>query len=198
MLAVLTETLDSIPVDEDGLPSFEALADGDVTNASDQSCPSTPDGSPRTPEPEEPSLVRLPLSVCFCLLHNPLLPQTMSIPLILSSFHLAYSVFLSLSPAWPSHTPDKEMLQACDQKRVRALQAAPLAGRTPWLCSELSHAAQMKEQIKVDLCSVVNLIVYYFRKPGVMSKQTILNIIKRENVCLYLKKNNNLRVQVIS
>lgn len=58
LLAVLTETLDSIPVDEDGLPSFEALADGDVTNASDQSCPCTPDGSPHTPEPEEPSLVR--------------------------------------------------------------------------------------------------------------------------------------------
>lgn len=58
MLAVLTETLDSIPVDEDGLPSFEALADGDVTNASDRSCPSSPDGSPRTPEPEEDSLVR--------------------------------------------------------------------------------------------------------------------------------------------
>lgn len=57
LLAVLTETLDSIPVDEDGLPSFEALADGDVTNASDRSCPSSPDGSPRTPEPEEPSLV---------------------------------------------------------------------------------------------------------------------------------------------
>lgn len=55
---MLTETLDSIPVDEDGLPSFEALADGDVTNASDRSCPSSPDGSPRTPEPEEPSLVR--------------------------------------------------------------------------------------------------------------------------------------------
>lgn len=55
---MLTETLDSIPVDEDGLPSFEALADGDVTNASDQSCPSTPDGSPRTPEPEEPSLLK--------------------------------------------------------------------------------------------------------------------------------------------
>ncbi|KAJ8008264.1 hypothetical protein DPEC_G00102990 [Dallia pectoralis] len=58
LLAVLTETLDSIPVDADGLPSFDALADGDVTNASDQSCPSTPDGSPRTPEPEEPSLLK--------------------------------------------------------------------------------------------------------------------------------------------
>ncbi|XP_057712315.1 peroxisome proliferator-activated receptor gamma coactivator 1-alpha isoform X3 [Corythoichthys intestinalis] len=58
LLAVLTETLDSIPVDEDGLPSFEALADGDVTNASDQSCPSSPSGSPRTPEPEEPSLLK--------------------------------------------------------------------------------------------------------------------------------------------
>uniref|UniRef100_A0A9J8BKD7 PPARG coactivator 1 alpha n=1 Tax=Cyprinus carpio carpio TaxID=630221 RepID=A0A9J8BKD7_CYPCA len=58
LLAVLTETLDSIPVDEDGLPSFEALADGDVTNARDQSCPSTPDGSPRTPEPDEPSLLK--------------------------------------------------------------------------------------------------------------------------------------------
>ncbi len=65
LLAVLTETLDSIPVDEDGLPSFEALADGDVTNASDQSCPSTPDGSPHTPEPEEPSLVRDPPRLCF-------------------------------------------------------------------------------------------------------------------------------------
>ncbi|XP_028998927.1 peroxisome proliferator-activated receptor gamma coactivator 1-alpha isoform X9 [Betta splendens] len=58
LLAVLTETLDSIPVDEDGLPSFEALADGDVTTASDRSCPSSPDGSPRTPEPEEPSLLK--------------------------------------------------------------------------------------------------------------------------------------------
>ncbi|XP_032439335.1 peroxisome proliferator-activated receptor gamma coactivator 1-alpha isoform X6 [Xiphophorus hellerii] len=58
LLAVLTETLDSIPVDEDGLPSFEALADGDVTNASDRSCPSSPDASPHTPEPEEPSLLK--------------------------------------------------------------------------------------------------------------------------------------------
>uniref|UniRef100_A0A3Q2ZTN5 Peroxisome proliferator-activated receptor gamma coactivator 1-alpha n=1 Tax=Kryptolebias marmoratus TaxID=37003 RepID=A0A3Q2ZTN5_KRYMA len=58
LLAVLTETLDSIPVDEDGLPSFEALADGDVTNTSDRSCPSSPDASPRTPEPEEPSLLK--------------------------------------------------------------------------------------------------------------------------------------------
>lgn len=80
LLAVLTETLDSIPVDEDGLPSFEALADGDVTNASDQSCPSTPDGSPRTPEPEEPSLVRDPPRPClpcaqsyFAMKHGPLI-----------------------------------------------------------------------------------------------------------------------------
>ncbi|XP_038130279.1 peroxisome proliferator-activated receptor gamma coactivator 1-alpha isoform X3 [Cyprinodon tularosa] len=58
LLAVLTETLDSIPVDEDGLPSFEALADGDVTNASDRSCASSPDASPHTPEPEEPSLLK--------------------------------------------------------------------------------------------------------------------------------------------
>lgn len=72
MLAVLTETLDSIPVDEDGLPSFEALADGDVTNASDRSCPSSPDGSPRTPEPEEPSLVRPTTSSSFAnVSHHP-------------------------------------------------------------------------------------------------------------------------------
>ncbi|XP_066576873.1 peroxisome proliferator-activated receptor gamma coactivator 1-alpha isoform X2 [Amia ocellicauda] len=58
LLAVLTETLDSIPVDEDGLPSFEALADGDEASASDHSCPSTPDGSPPTPEAEEPSLLK--------------------------------------------------------------------------------------------------------------------------------------------
>ncbi len=85
MLAVLTETLDSIPVDEDGLPSFEALADGDVTNASDRSCPSSPDGSPRTPEPEEPSLVRpatLPLLLLLRmtsnLVHTVLLFQSMA------------------------------------------------------------------------------------------------------------------------
>nr|XP_015200729.1 PREDICTED: peroxisome proliferator-activated receptor gamma coactivator 1-alpha isoform X2 [Lepisosteus oculatus] len=58
LLAVLTETLDSLPVDEDGLPSFDALAEGDVTNTSDQSCPSSPDGSPPTPEAEEPSLLK--------------------------------------------------------------------------------------------------------------------------------------------
>ncbi|KAK6493839.1 peroxisome proliferator-activated receptor gamma coactivator 1-alpha-like isoform X6 [Huso huso] len=58
LLAALTETLDSIPVDEDGLPSFEALADGDVTNASDPSRPLTPDGAPPTPEAEEPSLLK--------------------------------------------------------------------------------------------------------------------------------------------
>lgn len=71
LLAVLTETLDSIPVDEDGLPSFEALADGDVTNASDRSCPSSPDGSPRTSEPEEPSLVRLQADQCFATHSRP-------------------------------------------------------------------------------------------------------------------------------
>lgn len=71
MLAVLTETLDSIPVDEDGLPSFEALADGDVTNASDRSCPSSPDGSPRTPEPEEPSLVRPTAFIFYMILSSP-------------------------------------------------------------------------------------------------------------------------------
>ena len=69
LLAVLTETLDNIPVDEDGLPSFEALADGDVTNASDRSCPSSPDGSPRTPEPEEPSLVT-PTALPLCTLES--------------------------------------------------------------------------------------------------------------------------------
>ncbi|MGH0153458.1 UNVERIFIED_CONTAM: hypothetical protein FKN15_075452 [Acipenser sinensis] len=58
LLAALTETLDSIPVDEDGLPSFEALADGDVTNASDPRRPLTPDGAPPTPEAEEPSLLK--------------------------------------------------------------------------------------------------------------------------------------------
>lgn len=71
LLAVLTETLDSIPVDEDGLPSFEALADGDVTNASDRSCPSSPDGSPRTPEPEEPSLVRPQALLSHHYIHDP-------------------------------------------------------------------------------------------------------------------------------
>ncbi|MBN3291013.1 PRGC1 protein, partial [Polypterus senegalus] len=58
LLAVLTETLDNIPVDEDGLPSFDALADGDVTSASNLSRPSTPDGSSPVPEAEEPSLLK--------------------------------------------------------------------------------------------------------------------------------------------
>lgn len=58
MLAVLTETLDSIPVDEDGLPSFDALTDGDVTNENDASPLPMPNGTPPPQETEEPSLVR--------------------------------------------------------------------------------------------------------------------------------------------
>lgn len=58
LLAVLTETLDSIPVDEDGLPSFDALTDGDVTNEHDASPSPMPDGTPPPQEAEEPSLVR--------------------------------------------------------------------------------------------------------------------------------------------
>lgn len=58
LLAVLTETLDSLPVDEDGLPSFDALTDGDVTSEHDPSLSSLPDGTPPTQEAEEPSLVR--------------------------------------------------------------------------------------------------------------------------------------------
>lgn len=58
LLAVLTETLDSIPVDEDGLPSFDALTDGDVTNENAASPSPVPDGTPPTQEAEEPSLVR--------------------------------------------------------------------------------------------------------------------------------------------
>ncbi|XP_075050836.1 peroxisome proliferator-activated receptor gamma coactivator 1-alpha isoform X2 [Mixophyes fleayi] len=56
LLAVLTETLDSLPVDEDGLPSFDALTDGDVTTEHDPSLSS--DGTPPTQEAEEPSLLK--------------------------------------------------------------------------------------------------------------------------------------------
>uniref|UniRef100_A0A8C5T2U9 PPARG coactivator 1 alpha n=1 Tax=Malurus cyaneus samueli TaxID=2593467 RepID=A0A8C5T2U9_9PASS len=58
LLAVLTETLDSIPVDEDGLPSFDALTDGDVTNENAASPSPMPDGAPPTQEAEEPSLLK--------------------------------------------------------------------------------------------------------------------------------------------
>ena len=58
LLAVLTETLDSLPVDEDGLPSFDALTDGDVTTENEASPSSMPDGTPPPQETEEPSLVR--------------------------------------------------------------------------------------------------------------------------------------------
>ncbi|XP_026647933.2 peroxisome proliferator-activated receptor gamma coactivator 1-alpha isoform X1 [Zonotrichia leucophrys gambelii] len=58
LLAVLTETLDSIPVDEDGLPSFDALTDGDVTNENAASPSPVPDGAPPTQEAEEPSLLK--------------------------------------------------------------------------------------------------------------------------------------------
>ncbi|KAM4808564.1 peroxisome proliferator-activated receptor gamma coactivator 1-alpha [Rhinophrynus dorsalis] len=58
LLAVLTETLDSLPVDEDGLPSFDALTEGDVTNEHDPSLSSMPDGTPPSQEAEEPSLLK--------------------------------------------------------------------------------------------------------------------------------------------
>ncbi|XP_043549873.1 peroxisome proliferator-activated receptor gamma coactivator 1-alpha isoform X2 [Chiloscyllium plagiosum] len=58
LLAALTETLDSIPIDEDGLPSFDSLSDGDVTTVNDSGPPSKPDGTPPNPEAEEPSLLK--------------------------------------------------------------------------------------------------------------------------------------------
>ncbi|KAJ8247434.1 hypothetical protein GJAV_G00246350 [Gymnothorax javanicus] len=61
LLAVLTETLDGIPVDEDGLPSFEALADGSVASTSERTCPSpstTPSCPAQSMESEEPSLLK--------------------------------------------------------------------------------------------------------------------------------------------
>ncbi|XP_042563088.1 peroxisome proliferator-activated receptor gamma coactivator 1-alpha-like, partial [Clupea harengus] len=70
LLAVLTETLDSLPVDVDDeglpltLPSFEVLSEGQVPQmpqgprATHHSCPSSPAGSPHSPEPEEPSLLK--------------------------------------------------------------------------------------------------------------------------------------------
>ncbi|XP_008569714.1 PREDICTED: peroxisome proliferator-activated receptor gamma coactivator 1-alpha [Galeopterus variegatus] len=58
LLAVLTETLDSLPVDEDGLPSFDALTDGDVTTDNEARPSSMPDGTPPPQEAEEPSLLK--------------------------------------------------------------------------------------------------------------------------------------------
>ncbi|XP_074205835.1 peroxisome proliferator-activated receptor gamma coactivator 1-alpha isoform X6 [Camelus bactrianus] len=58
LLAVLTETLDSLPVDEDGLPSFDALTDGDVTTENEASPSSMPDDTPPPQEAEEPSLLK--------------------------------------------------------------------------------------------------------------------------------------------
>ncbi|KAL7976385.1 hypothetical protein Chor_015449, partial [Crotalus horridus] len=58
LLAVLTETLDSIPVDEDGLPSFDALTDGDVTSQNEASPSSVADSTPPPQEAEETSLLK--------------------------------------------------------------------------------------------------------------------------------------------
>ncbi|XP_039191846.1 peroxisome proliferator-activated receptor gamma coactivator 1-alpha isoform X2 [Crotalus tigris] len=62
LLAVLTETLDSIPVDEDGLPSFDALTDGDVTSQNEASPSSVADSTPPPQEAEETSLTENPWS----------------------------------------------------------------------------------------------------------------------------------------
>ncbi|XP_069487980.1 peroxisome proliferator-activated receptor gamma coactivator 1-alpha isoform X2 [Ambystoma mexicanum] len=58
LLAVLTETLDSLPVDENGLPSFDALTDGEEANENDPSFAFMHDGPPPTQEAEEPSLLK--------------------------------------------------------------------------------------------------------------------------------------------
>ncbi|XP_048365054.1 peroxisome proliferator-activated receptor gamma coactivator 1-alpha isoform X2 [Sphaerodactylus townsendi] len=58
LLAVLTETLDNIPVDEDGLPSFDALTDGDVTHENDASSSPMPHNTPPLQDAEEPSLLK--------------------------------------------------------------------------------------------------------------------------------------------
>ncbi|XP_054856002.1 peroxisome proliferator-activated receptor gamma coactivator 1-alpha [Eublepharis macularius] len=58
LLAVLTETLDNIPVDEDGLPSFEALTEGHVTNENDANSSPASNSNPPPQEAEEPSLLK--------------------------------------------------------------------------------------------------------------------------------------------
>ncbi|XP_013911791.1 PREDICTED: peroxisome proliferator-activated receptor gamma coactivator 1-alpha-like, partial [Thamnophis sirtalis] len=58
LLAVLTETLESIPVDEDGLPSFDALTDGDVTSENEASPSSVQGSTPPPQEAEETSLLK--------------------------------------------------------------------------------------------------------------------------------------------
>lgn len=156
LLAVLTETLDSIPVDEDGLPSFEALADGDVTNARDQSCPSTPDGSPRTPEPDEPSLVRDPFPSM-----RPLCP------------------ILFCHEAWPSHSvsfPRSFSVTLCftllplsglhyHQIRGCCRPVTKNGHRQQLWQSPIDVCAQKQKQIKLVQCSRgVNCIVDYCKK----------------------------------
>ena len=71
-----------------------------------------------------------------------------------ASLSATFSLFLSLAlPVWLSHAPDKDMLRACDQKQAQAMEAVALAGPARRLWAELSHTAQMKEQIEVDQCS---------------------------------------------
>ncbi|XP_061100419.1 peroxisome proliferator-activated receptor gamma coactivator 1-alpha-like isoform X2 [Conger conger] len=65
LLAVLTETLDSFPVDEDGLPSFETLTDSGGANGEERTCPSptaTPDCPAPAAESEESLLKKLLLA----------------------------------------------------------------------------------------------------------------------------------------
>lgn len=58
LLAVLMEIIDSLPVDEDGLPSFDALTDGDVTTENEASPSSMPDAPLRLRRQKSRSLVR--------------------------------------------------------------------------------------------------------------------------------------------
>uniref|UniRef100_UPI00398E666B peroxisome proliferator-activated receptor gamma coactivator 1-alpha-like isoform X3 n=1 Tax=Pristiophorus japonicus TaxID=55135 RepID=UPI00398E666B len=58
LLAALTETLDDIQVDDVSLSAFKELTDGVVTDSLEAASLSTPDGSPPTTKPDEPSLLR--------------------------------------------------------------------------------------------------------------------------------------------
>ncbi|KAJ7396444.1 hypothetical protein BTVI_145163 [Pitangus sulphuratus] len=127
LLAVLTETLDSIPVDEDGLPSFDALTDGDVTNENATSPSPMPDGTPPAQEAEEPSLLYVRM--------NPLQEECLVKPLPSNKktdgfFAKPTSLSLPLTPESPND-PKGSPFENKTIEQTLSVELSGTAGLTP-------------------------------------------------------------------
>ncbi|XP_053314307.1 peroxisome proliferator-activated receptor gamma coactivator 1-alpha [Spea bombifrons] len=172
LLAVLTETLDSLPVDEDGLPSFDALTDGDVTNEHDPSLSSMPDGTPPSQEAEEPSLLKklLLAPANAQLIYNECIGLTTQNHANLNQRIRTSSAVVKTENSW-SNKPKS----ICQQKAQRRPCSELLKYLTANDDIPQTRASESRSNSKLDKCSTKKK-PYLHPQPHIQAKTTSLSL----------------------